>query len=91
MMTDAPKKQRTARSGDKTKKIVSLTIDPALISQVDAYAADRGISRSAAIENAITGLFVVNSSPPLTAVENSLVQPDDCIFASPQLGAAIHY
>jgi hypothetical protein len=89
-MTDTPKKTRRS-SGDKAKKIVSLTIDPALINQVDAYAADRGVSRSAAIESAIMELLTSNSHTPFAIAENSLVQPDDSLFASPQLGAAIFY
>jgi len=70
------------------KKVVSLTIDPALVKQVDAYAADKKISRSAAIEAAIVGLLALNS--PIATPENSLTQPD-CMFASPALGAAILY
>ena len=91
-MTDTNKK-RTGRSpsGDKAKKIVSLTLDPALVAKIDEYAAEKKISRSAAIENAITGLFAVSPTTPQPVVENSLVQPNDCIFASPQLGTAIHY
>jgi hypothetical protein len=46
MYTDTktePKKWRTGRSpaGDKAKKIVSLTIDHVLISQIDSYAMGR--------------------------------------------------
>ena len=93
-MTDIQKQTRTGRfpAGDTAKKIVSLTLDPALIAKIDEYAAEKKISRSAAIETAITGLFAVRptTSQP-TMVENSLVQSDDCIFASPQLGAAIFY
>ena len=83
-MPNAKKQSRTGRppSGDVAKKIVSLTIDPALIKQVDAYAAGKRISRSAAIEAAITGLLALNS-PIGTA--------DRCIFATPSLGAAIRY
>jgi hypothetical protein len=91
-MTDTNKK-RTGRSpsGDKTKKIISLTIDPALVAKIDEYAAEKKISRSAAIETAITGLFAVNATTSLPMIENSLMQSDDCIFASPQLGGAILY
>ena len=89
-MTHPKQQSRTGRppSGDVAKKVVSLTIDPALIKQVDDYAAEKKISRSAAIEAAITSLLAGNS--PVAAAENSLVQPD-CMFASPSLGAAIHY
>jgi hypothetical protein len=91
MMTEPQKQARTGRSGDKAKKIVSLTIDPTLVSQIDVYAADKKISRSAAIEAAITGLLALNSNTVIAATENSLVQPDDCIFASPQLERAIFF
>jgi len=89
-MAQTKKESRTGRrpSGDFAKKVVSLTIDPALVKQVDEYAADKKMSRSAAIEAAIVGLLAVNS--PIAPVENSLVQPD-CIFASPSLGTAIYY
>ena len=92
IMTDTNRK-RTGRSpsGDKAKKIVSLTLDPALVAKIDEYAAEKKISRSAAIETAITGLFVVSATTSLPMIENSLMQPDDCIFASPQLGGAIFY
>ena len=87
-MPNAKKQSRTGRppSGDIAKKIVSLTLDPALVKQVDAYAADKRISRSAAVEAAITGLLA-----PVVTADNNLVQPDRCIFATPSLGAAIHY
>ena len=55
----------------------------------NAYAADKKISRSAAIESAITGLIALND--PIVTVENNLGQSDSCIFASPSLGAAILY
>jgi hypothetical protein len=89
-MIDTKKSSRVGRppSGNVAKKVVSLTIDPALVKQVDEYAADKKISRSAAIETAIVGLLTLNS--PIATTENSLVQPD-CIFASPALGAAIYY
>lgn len=85
------KKQRTGRSssGDKTKKIVSLTLDPALITKIDEYATEKKISRSSAIEAAITGFLTLNGSSP--AAVNSVVQSDDCIFATPSFGAAIFY
>ena len=84
------KQSRTGRppTGDVAKKVVSLTIDPALVKQVDEYAADKKISRSAAIEAAIVGFLASNS--PIATAENSLVQPD-CVFASPSLGSAIYY
>jgi hypothetical protein len=90
-MTNPKNQSRTGRppSGDVAKKVVSLTIDPALIKRVDDYAADKKISRSAAIEIAITELLALNR--PAAMVDNSLVQPDTCIFASPTLSAAIHY
>ena len=89
-MAHTNKQSRTGRppTGDVAKKVVSLTIDPALVKQVDEYAADKKISRSAAIEAAIVGLLALNS--PIATVENSLVQPD-CVFASPSLGLAIYY
>jgi hypothetical protein len=88
-----PKKRRTRRSpvGDKAKKIVSLTIDPTLIGQIDFYAAEKGISRSSAIETAIIELLALKPGSPTAVANNSLVLPDDCLFASPSLGAAIHY
>ena len=91
-MPDTKKLSRGGRrsSGDVAKKVVSLTIDPALIKQVDDYAADKKMSRSAAIEAAIVGLLASNSESPTATAENNLVQPD-CIFASPACGAAIHY
>jgi len=90
-MAPTKKESRSGRppSGNVAKKVVSLTIDPALIKQVDGYAADKKISRSAAIEAAIVGLLASNS--PIALAENSLVQSDYCIFASPALGAAILY
>ena len=90
------KQSRAGRSpkGDTAKKIVSLTIDPALISQVDGFAAIKGISRSAALEKIITDWLRVPSDNPVastaSAIDNSLVQ-SDCLFASPSLGAAIMY
>ena len=89
-MTYTAQQSRMGRppSGDVAKKVVSLTIDPALIKQVNDYAADKKISRSAAIEAAIVGLLAGNS--PVATADNSLVQPD-CMFASPDFGAAIHY
>ena len=89
-MPHSKKLSRTGRppAGDVAKKVVSLTIDPMLIKQVDEYAADKRMSRSAAIEAAITKLLVLNC--PIVTAENSLTQPD-CMFASPALGAAILY
>jgi len=84
-MAPTKKESRVGRppSGDVAKKVVSLTIDPALIKQVDKYAANKKISRSAAIEAAIVGLLALNVGSPIT-------QPD-YVFASPALGAAILY
>ncbi|MCL2711566.1 MAG: ribbon-helix-helix domain-containing protein [Planctomycetaceae bacterium] len=84
-MPHSKKLSRTGRppSGGVAKKVVSLTIDPALIKQVDEYAANKRISRSAAIEAAIVGLLTSNSGSPIT-------QPD-CVFASPAVGTAILY
>jgi len=83
------KQSRAGRQpvGDVAKKVVSLTIDPALLQQVDAYTAEKGISRSAAVEAAIMGLLAMKN--PITAAEN-FGQPD-CIFASSSLGSAILY
>jgi metal-responsive CopG/Arc/MetJ family transcriptional regulator len=55
-------------SGEVAKKVVSLTIDPELIRQVDVYAADKGISRSAAVEAAIVGLLALKN--PIVTSEN---------------------
>ena len=95
-MTDEKRQIQKRRSpaGEDTKKIVSLTIEPALVAKIDEYAADKRISRSAAIENAIIGLLASPSdSPVITASEpeNSLIQSNDCLFASPQVGHAILY
>jgi hypothetical protein len=88
-MAHIKKPSRAGRqpAGDVAKKVVSLTIDPVLLQQLDAYTAEEGISRSAAVEAAITGLLALNS--PTTTAEN-FVQ-SDCIFASPSLGSAILY
>ena len=90
-MTHPKQQSRTGRppSGGVAKKMISLTIDPALIKQVDDYAADKKVSRSAAIEAAIVGLLAVQLENPITT-DNSLAQPD-CMFATPAFGAAIHY
>jgi len=91
MMSHSRKQSRGGRrpSGDVAKKVVSLTIDPVLIKRVDAYASDKRMSRSAAIETAILGLLAPKSGI-LAKAENSVVQPD-CAFATPSLGSAIHY
>ena len=75
------------------KKIVSLTIAPALVARIDEYAAEQKISRSAVIENAMMNWFElpVNSPAAINEPDNSLVQSDDCVFASPQVGHAILY
>ena len=90
-MPDTKKQSRSGRppAGDAAKKVVSLSIDPVLIERIDAYAADNGISRSAAIETVITGLLSLKS--PIIAAEKSAGQSDSCMFASPSLGAAILY
>ena len=89
-MAHVNKQSRSGRppSGGVAKKVVSLTIDPALVKQVDEYAVDKKMSRSAAIEAAIVGFLALNS--PIATTENSLVQ-SDCIFALPSLGTAILY
>jgi len=103
-MSNEKKQARTKRSpqGDTAKKIVSLTIDPALVSQVDAIASDKGISRSAAFELILAdGLAVLSGRPVAPPVTSPSARPaekvatavkvNDCIFASPQLGTAIRY
>ena len=92
-MTETKKQRQKGRSpaGDNTKKIVSLTIDPALIHQIDVYAADKSISRSSAIETAIVSLLALEASSPLATADHRLGQSDGCMFASPSLGAAILY
>lgn len=79
-MTDLQKQSQTKNA---SKKIVSLTIDPVLIQRLDCYAAQNHLSRSAAIETAITTLLCPN-----TAVFAE--PPEESIFASPQIGTAIH-
>ena len=78
------------------KKVVSLTITPALVARIDKYAAEQKISRSSAIEKAIINWLELPSDNPAAINENNLVQSDDCIlgqclFASPQIGHAILY
>ena len=101
-MTETKKQPRTKRSpaGDSTKKIVSLTLDPTLIAFLDHYAVENNVSRSKAVELATALLreptISVPSLPSVPAVnvnatENSLVQSDGCIFASPSIGQAIFY
>ena len=91
-MAQIKKESRVGRppAGDVAKKVVSLTIDPALVKQVDEYAADKRMSRSAIIEAAVVGFLALNASSPMATMENSQVQPD-CVFASPSLGVAILY
>ena len=89
-MTDTKKQSRKGRSpaGDTAKQIVSLTIDPALIIEIDKYAAAKSISRSKAVEAAIAYL----TSPPATDIPAGvLASPNDCMFAAPSLGRAIFY
>ena len=83
--------KKASRKRDSTKKIVSLTLDPVLVARVDEYAAEKKISRSAAIETAITGLLAPKPITSLAIAENNVALSNDCIFASPQLGTAIHY
>ena len=95
-MTDEKKQSRKGRSpaGDKAKKNFSFSLDPVLVKDLDHYATDKRLSRSSAIEAAITALLTVKSDRPVArtaSVDNSLVQPDDNIFATPAMGAAIHY
>ena len=92
-MIDTKNSSRVGRpsSGNVAKKVVSLTIAPALIKQIDAYSADKKISRSAAIEAAIVGLLMPESDDSITTAEHSRAQPDGCVFATPALGSAILY
>jgi len=96
-MSTQKKQPRAGRSpkGDSAKKIVSLTIDPALISQIDSYATNKGISRSAAIEEAIAGWFASQQSPKSIATTanttDKSVPQFEYIFATPALGKAIRY
>jgi len=64
-MSTNKKQSRTGRSpqGDVAKKTFSLSLNPALVDQVDAYATDKGVSRSSVIELAITGLLARNNTP----------------------------
>ena len=84
-MTNPSKQSRTK---DSTKKIVSLTLDPVLLTKIDAYAADKGISRSAAVELSIMELL---PNPSIAVAENSALLPEEGIFATPSLGTAIFY
>ena len=93
-MTNTKKQSRKGRSpaGDTAKQIVSLTIDPALVAEIDKYAAEKTISRSKAVEAAIVCLTApIASIPAEVDPVNALVSPDDCMFAAPSLGHAIFY
>jgi metal-responsive CopG/Arc/MetJ family transcriptional regulator len=96
-MTNTKKQSHRGRSpaGNEAKKVVSLTLDPTLLGKIDNYASVNGLSRSAAIENAITALFAkapsVSSVSTTTASVNSIVQPEGCLYAAPQIGQAIFY
>ena len=80
------------QSRNSEKKVVSLSIDRALIEKLDDYAAEKKISRSAAAESAIARLSMPVNSMTESVSENSLVQPEgSTIFASPQAGQAILY
>ena len=92
-MPDRKKPSRVGRPPVEktTKKVISLTIAPALVKQIDAYAADKKISRSAAIEAAIVGLLTPKLDDSIATAEHSRAQPDGCVFATPALGSAIFY
>ena len=89
-----PRKKRFP-AGENSKKIVSLALDPTLIAKIDEYAAEHSLSRSRAVETAIaclTGQQSIGFSPATAySAENSLATPNDCIFASPQVGQAVFY
>jgi hypothetical protein len=100
----AKKQQRKGRSpaGEKAKKVVSLTIDPKTLAFIDEFAAKRNISRSQAVEYAIDTMPMCEKCPleeadtPIASTksaetENSLVKPNNCLYASPQVGKAIFY
>jgi len=105
-MSTAKTQSRAKRSpsGDTAKKIVSLTVDPALISQVDGFASDTGVSRSAALETIIREWLAKPSGSPVASVaqatpmatlaastsDNSLVQSSHLVAYLPS-GAAINY
>jgi hypothetical protein len=96
-MTETKKQSRKGRSpaGDATKKVVSLTLDPALIDGIDKIAKAINVSRSKAVEIAITGLIAtppsVASTPVSAPSKDAALSPHDCMFASPQMGQAISY
>jgi hypothetical protein len=91
---------KTKKQPKSDKKIVSLSVSETLMGKLDEYAADNGVSRSAAVEDAIVCLtkpiagtvsgqaLPVNNLDQLS--ENSLVQSGS-VFASPQIGQAIMY
>jgi len=87
-------RKKDSPAENDTKKIVSLTIAPALVARIDEYAAEKKISRSSAIESAIVNWLALPVDSPVAAAyepDNSLVHSDDCLFASPQVGHAILY
>ena len=80
-----PKKQ-SRKTG---RKIISLSVNPALIETLDGYAAEQNLSRSAAMEAAIVRLTAPTPAVPTTVSVNS--PSDGGLFASPQIGQAIRY
>ena len=98
-MTETKKQSRKRRTAtENIKKVVSLTIDPALIAHIDEHAELSQMSRSAVIEKAILNYFVQplpeskNSPVPISEPVNSLVQPNSNYeYAAPQTGKAIFY
>ena len=98
-MTETKKQSRKRRTPtESAKKVVSLTIDPALVAQVDEHARLNQMSRSAVIEEAILNYFVQplpeskNSPESISEPVNSLVQPNsNDQYASLPVGKAIFY
>ena len=95
-MTDIkiPSRKRRSASKDDAKKVVSLSLNPALLESIDKYAAEQNISRSTAIEHAIVKMFAEPANSPLTMDEspNDFMQDNnENLYASPQLGQAILY
>jgi hypothetical protein len=88
-ITKQPRAGRPA-NGNAAKKVVSLTLDPAIIAQVDAYATEHKISRSAAIETILQESFEAKPQSMIAPAVNSLVQPEN-IYATPAIGEAILY
>jgi len=98
-MTETKKQSRKRRTPtENAKKVLSLTIDPALIEHVDEYASNNQMSRSAVIEEAILNYFVqplpesTDSPVPISEPLNSIVQSNSNYeYAAPQHGKAIFY